>query len=227
MSALPVRLHIPMQPPPASNGAANAWLLRHNAELASRATAVFSHLEPERRSEAVAEVIAKAVAWVNSAARRGRLHRLTPYWLVVYASRQYRQGRRFAGDNCRCVMSEAARIKHGVRVESLDDDHDTEGSRPRRLRESLKDRDAENPFEVARRAIDYPAIFALESVSDKAIATFEFLIQTKSEGRFVDLAMELRVTGGRITQLKAELAEALARHGYLPPLRPRRSTCTG
>ena len=224
MSALPVRLHIPMQPPPASNGAANAWLLRHHAELVSRATAVFAWLDSNSRDEAVAEVIAKAVASVNSASRRGRLHRLTPFWLVVYASRQHRQGRRFAGDNCRCVMSEAAKFKHGIRVASLDDDHGIESSRPRWLRESLADRDAENPFEVARRAIDFPAIFALEGVHPKAIATFEFLASTKSEGKLVDLAAELRVTGGRITQLKAELAEALARHDYVGPLGRRSST---
>lgn len=225
MSALPNRFENPVQSGVSSTrGAANAWLLRHHHEIASRANAVFAHLDPDRREEATAEVTANAVAWAHSAARRGRLHRVTPYWFVVYASRQYRQGRRFTGSNCRCAMSEAAKIKHGIRVASLDDESDTGDFHPRRLRESLADRDAENPFDVARRAIDFAAIFALESVSAKAIATFEFLASTKSEGKQCDLAVELRVTGGRITQLKAELAEALARHDYVGPLGRRSST---
>ena len=88
MSALPIRSapSLPMQL--AASGSANAWLVRHHNELVSRANAQFARLDPERREEMVAEVIARAFEWAVSAARRGRLDCVTPYWTVVFADRK-------------------------------------------------------------------------------------------------------------------------------------------
>ena len=84
----------------------------------------------------------------------------------------------------------------------MDDEVTTRRGRKLVLRECLADRDAENPYEVVRRENDSPDIFDMESVNPKAVATFQYLADTKSEGKQCDLADELGVSEGRITQLK-------------------------
>jgi len=64
-----------------------------------------------------------------------------------------------------CVMSEAAKIKRGIKVTSLEAidegaDHEAYIS----LDESLADRNAEDPFDIVRRNEDYPAIMDMEGV---------------------------------------------------------------
>lgn len=203
--------------------AAHAWIVDNHQELHSRARAQFARFDPERRDEFIAETIALTFVWALSAARRNKLHRVTPYWAVRFAHRQLCSGRRFMGTSRGCVMSEARRYRHRTRVVSLDQDQSDDALSSNPLRESLADRDAENPFDVVRRSIDYPEIFEMEEVSPKAVATFEYLAATKSEGPQGELAAELRVSPARITQLKDELGEALALHGYAGPLGPRSS----
>ena len=206
---------------------ANAWLLDHHAELQSRARANMAHFDRERREEAVAEVIATTLAWAHSAARRGRLDRLTPFWCVIFASRHWRQGRRFAGYSSTCVMSEAARLKHGIKITSLESvDEEADDEAFMLFRESLADAAAEDPFDVVRRSQDYPAIMDLEGVSPKARRTFTFLADTAARGKQCDLAAELMVSQGRITQLKDELGAALSKYDYVGPLGPRPGVAT-
>ena len=196
---------------------ANSWIQQHHAELRSRARACFAYCEPGHREEAVAEILAASSAAAHSAARRGKLDRITPFWCVVFASRQFRTGRRFAGTSSVCVMSEATRLRRGVRVVSLDQDIDPIVDQDVKLREALAADDAEDPFDVVRREHDYPDILEAEGVSSKAWATFRFLVESRGAGKQADLAAELRVSPGRITQLKGELAEALERHDYVGP----------
>jgi len=201
---------------------ANAWLLTHRHEIESRARANFSRLDRERRDEAVAEVMAVTLAAALGAARRGRLCKLTPFWCVIFASRQWRQGRRFAGYSSTCAMSEASRIKHGFKVVSLEAiDEEADGEAFIRLDESLADHDADDPFDVVRRGMDYPYIMEREGVSPKARRTLTFLAENQGGSRQLDLAAELKVSPGRITQLKGELAAALAKYDYVGPLGPR------
>ena len=197
---------------------ANSWIQRHHSELRSRARACFAYCEPGHREEAIAEILAASLAAAHSAARRGKLARITPYWLVIFATRQFRSGRRFAGTSSVCVMSEAARLRRDVRVVSLDQDVDPVVDHDLKLREALANDDAENPFDVVRREHDYPDILKSEAVSSKAWSTFRFLAETRGAGKQADLAAELRVSPGRITQLKGELAGALGRHDYMSPL---------
>ena len=196
---------------------ANDWIQQHHPELRSRAHACFAHRDPEHRDEAVAEILAVSLAAAHSAARRGKLDRITPYWLVIFASRQFKAGRRMAGTSSQCVMSEATRLRRGVRVVSLDQDVDPTEARGLKLREALADNDAEDPYDVVRRDHDYPSILKQESVSAKAWATFRFLAETRGAGKQCDLAAQMRVSPGRVTQLKGELSHALARHDYLSP----------
>lgn len=203
---------------------ANAWIITHLPELQSRAKANLSLLSREQQEEAVAEVIAMSVAWTRSAARRGRLDKVTAFWLVTFASRQWRQGRRFAGCTSSCVLSKGAKIKHGLKVTSLDSTDEGSVTAPRsQLTESLEDRDTENPFDIVRRRSDYPWIMDREEVSSKAQRVFGYFTETMGAGKQTELAAELKVTPGRVTQLKRQLADALAKHDYHGPLvrRPR------
>ena len=101
---------------------ANAWIQQRHTELLGRARACFAYCNPQHRDEAVAEILAASLAAAHIAALRGKLDRITPYWCVVFAARQFRGGRRFAGTSSVCVMSEATRLCRGVRVVSFDQD---------------------------------------------------------------------------------------------------------
>lgn len=202
---------------------ANAWLTQHHEELCSRAGASFARLDPGRREEAVAEVIALVADSAHRAAERGTLARITAYHAVTYASRQVRCGRRATGTSSTDVLAEATQRKRDIRVLSLDAELDVQDP-SFCLRETLAGRDSEDPGEVVRRCHDYPFMLNQKSVSAKARATFRFLAETHGEGKQADLAMELRVTPGRIVQLKRELEQALAAHGYHGPLGQRPGT---
>ena len=73
-----------------------------------------------------------------------------------------------------------------------------------------------DPFEAAQVQHDYPAVPAAEGVSAKARAVFDELVRTHGSARGIDLAKQLRVSPGRICQLKGQLAAALGRRGYGP-----------
>lgn len=205
-----------------SNQQARKWFDERHVELLSRAQATFRQLHADHREEAVAEVLATIFSWACRAAGRGRLDKLTAFWAVTFAARQYRQGRRLAGYTSSCVMSEAARAKRGLRVVSLDEPLGTsrDGREMSRLG-SLADVGEEDPAEAARRRHDYPAM--LREVSDKAAGTFKFLAESHGAGLQTELAAALMVSPGRITQLKAELADAFAHEGYRGPLGRRTS----
>jgi hypothetical protein len=197
---------------------ANAWIEDNLDKLFKYASYRFRFMRPDQKEECIAEMLALTLAAAVSAARRGKLRRLSPHWAVVYAAKRISCGRYIAGSSSRCVMSRATQRKHDFRVVSLDGDWAEDDRRRLQCTEALADSDAEDPFDVVRRGHDYPAIFEAEQVSDKAKATFQFLAETKSEGRQLDLADELNVSPPRITQLKGELTKALAGHDYHGPL---------
>ncbi|MFW6060993.1 MAG: hypothetical protein ACODAQ_12500, partial [Phycisphaeraceae bacterium] len=91
--------------------------------------------------------------------------------------------------------------------------------RPLRREFALIDRDAEDPAEVVRRRMDFSTVLA--TVSDGAQAVLTFLAASHGQGRQADLAGELGISPGRVSQLKHELGDALAAHGYAGPLGAR------
>lgn len=217
MTALPIAVadSVCDSDDPASQ--ANHWLIAHHAELLQRAKARHGNLDPEACDEAVAECMAVTTQAAHRAAQRGTLDRLNPFTCVVYAGRQYYEGRRIAGFSSRCVMSEAAKHKRGRQVISYDQPKD-EDSDFTGIVASCED---DNPSEIVRRRHDYPHMLAHEKISAKALATLRFLAETNSAGKQTELATELMVSPARITQIKAEIAAAFARYGYGSPLGSR------
>ena len=204
-----------MQMPNAASSAANDWFMQNLAEIQSRSRAVFARLTPERREDAIAEVMANVYQASESAARRGVLARITPFYCVTFAAKHYRKGRRIAGYSSTDATSEATRVKgraHVVSIESADQ-HDSSLS----VAETLADKHIDQrPLEQVRVNLDYQTIFRREKVSKKAREVFRLMSATRGRGANTEIAAELHVTPGRVSQIKAELARALEKYGYGP-----------
>ena len=202
---------------------ANAWLAAHHDELRQRARVQFRRWRAERREEHIAEMMAMIVSAVHSAARRGTLARLSPSTCVYYSARQVRAGRCAAGYSSTDALSAAGALKRGNRHASLDQVFESKRLSAGRWRAALADRDSEDPSEAARRRHDYALVLGNGQVSAKAHRLFVHLAETHGAGQQIALTGELMVTPGRLSQLKREVATALAAHGYTGPLGRRPS----
>jgi hypothetical protein len=216
--------------PPAQISPAHVWFSQHLSELRSRAKVFAAQLGRNERDEAVAEIVAQTWKFVLSAARRGKLARLTPFTLVQFFGRAYVAGRRLTGTRSGDVLSVAAQRKHRLHIVSLDEVRPVcTCDRVRRLPLSdvLADGRADPPPECCRRNTYYPEILQRQRANQKARRVFAFLAATHGSGRGVDMARQLRVTPPRIVQLKQQLARCLAAEDYGPrgrsvPARHRR-----
>ena len=200
---------------PVSVSLAHDWFMTNLPEIKSRTNAVFARLSPERREDAIAEVMANVYQASESAARRGVLARITPFYCVTFAAKHYRKGRRIAGYSSTDATSEATRVKgraHVVSIESADE-NDTRLS----VAETLADKHIDQrPLEQVRVNLDYQTIFRREKVSKKAREVFRLMSATRGYGANAEIAAQLGVTPGRISQMKTELATALEKYGYAP-----------
>jgi hypothetical protein len=220
MSRLPWRLSAFLQEvvmsAAISQSPAHAWFMENLPEIQSRSRACLSRLPRHQREEAMAEVVGSVFKASVHAERNGVLARITPFHAVVYAVKHYRQGRRMAGYSSTDVMSEATQIKGRCKVVSLSSVSET-GDSPLTLSETLADRRQDNnPFEQVRKNLDYPAILRKEKVSRKARKIFSLVAADRSLGQGERIATALRMSPGRVCQLKTQLAEALAKYDYVP-----------
>ena len=207
----------------AHEAAAHVWFHDHADELDSRLNACFGRLDGDAREEAVADSRARVWASLLSAAKRGRLGKITAYTAAVYARAGYKVGRRFAGTNNTDAMGDGTRTTGRVSGGSVDmvgvRSDGQECMETVSLADALVDpRGWDRPLENVRRNSDYPAIMDAENVNAKARLTFLMLAESQGAARNMDIARDLGVSEGRATQLKTLLAEAFARHGYRCPL---------
>ena len=198
---------------------AHSWFSKNLPEIQSRSRACLSHLRPEQREEAMSEVLGVVFKTCVNAHKRGVLGRVTPFHAVVFTVKQYRAGRRMAGYSSTDVTSEATQIKGRSKVVSLssvvDQDQETGCWLP--LAKVLADRRQDNnPYEHVRQNLDYPSILRTERVSRKARKVFRMLAEVRGPGAGLMIAHDLKVSPGRVCQLKYELADALSRHDYGP-----------
>ena len=220
-----IRRSLPDPPAQTPEVQAQAWFLQHLAGMQRFTRLRFRGLGSGECEEAVADVLASIFRSSLSAARSGKLHRLTPYHVVVFAVRQYRCGRRFAGYSSTDALAEATQRRGRAVVVSL---AAPALSRPRRrqddfpsLGEILSDRREQSPLERVRQSLDYPLILHRGHIDGKALRIFELLTVERGKGSVDRIAGELGVTPGRVCQLKTRLANALRAQGYEPP--PQRS----
>ena len=194
--------------------------LQMYAELKSRAFAASWGLTAADREEFCCECTAWAWEWCLSAARRGKLDRLTPFTLVSFASKQWWSGRRFGMTaNINDAMDEQARARGRVRLERLDDletERVDNTIRGRRVSSALTDSKRAQPDEQVRTELDYALVAEDEALPSRAKECFEHLVADHERGCLTRISGLMGLSVPRVHQLKTMIGEALGRIGYAP-----------
>ena len=189
----------PSRRKPARKSAWHAGFLALLPDIWRHVRYAFRNLEPERREEAVHEALANAlVAYV-------RLHKLgktdvayaTP--LAAYAITQVCQGRQVGCQlNSYDVLSPYAQRKQGFSVSRLQRPDEKEGT----WKEILVEDPTCTPAELAASRIDFAAWLRRLPRQKRRIASTLAGGETTKEA-----AKRLKLTPGRISQLRRELAD--------------------
>jgi hypothetical protein len=178
--------------------------------IQSYARCAFRQLDPERRADAVEEVIANAAVAFARLADLEKIDLAYPTVLARYGIAQVREGRR-VGARLRSgeVLSAYAQRKKGFLVQRLDRlDHDT----GQWLEALVEDRRTPVPDQVAFR-IDFPAWLDFLTRPKRRIA--EALAVGHSTRQ---VARRLRRSAGRVSQVRRELYQSWRRFHDGPPL---------
>jgi hypothetical protein len=161
----------------------------------------FRHLKcPDRREDAVAEMVALSWLWFLRLAGKGKDATRFPAALATYSARAVRAGRKLAGkDRAGDVLSPMAQSRCGFTVRSLPC-HSTLSGNP--LEEALTDNTRSPvPDQVSFR-IDWPCWLATHGDRDRRI--INALMVGERTG---DVASRHGLTAGRISQLRARFRE--------------------
>ncbi len=171
-------------------------ILRH-AKIA------FACLEPEARQEAVQEVVANACQAYARLVELGKTDLAYASALARYGVRQTRDNRKVGGHlNVRDVLSKYCQNRKGLTVERLDHFDTTEEA----WQEVLVEDKHCGPAQVACSRIDFESWLKSLPVRHRRIAQFLSLGNQTSQA-----ARKFRVSAGRISQLRRELARSWQR----------------
>jgi hypothetical protein len=161
----------------------------------------FRHLKcPDRREDAIAEMVALSWLWFVRLAAKGKDATRFPSALATFAARAVRAGRKVAGkDPAGDVLSSAAQARCGFAVKSLPD-HSTLAGNP--LEEALTDNTRSPvPEQVAFR-LDWPCWLSTRTDRDRRIVADLILGE-----RTGDVAARYGLTAGRISQLRVQFRD--------------------
>lgn len=170
-------------------------------QIANHARIAFRHLAPEARQEAVQECIANALV---AFARLVQLHKADiayPTVLARFAVAQVRDGRRVGGHlNCCDVSSPYCQRQKGVVMERLDHFDEEENA----WREAVVQDTRSAPVsEIVAFRCDFSDWLKRLPRRNRRIAEFLAL-----GNRTSNTARKFRVSEGRVSQLRRELAES-------------------
>jgi hypothetical protein len=158
----------------------------------------FRNLDPEARQEAVQNVLANSCAAVAALARRGKLDLCYPTVLARFGIQQTRDHRITGGKlNIRDVSHPYCQTRKNVKVERLDRYDEQEQA----WTEAIVEDKTAGPADIARTRIDFADWLASLKRRDRKIA--ESLAAGNRTG---EVAKRYRVSAGRISQLRQELA---------------------
>ena len=191
---------------PVSNQTAPAWhagFLRMLPAINRHAEQAFRRLNAEARADAVQEVMANTFISYAQLYQRGRAHLAFPSVLVRYAAAQFRRGRRVGTrDNCRDLLSPLAKIRRGVYVNALD----RHGS-SLDLHDAVVEGKNSTPADIAAFRIDFSAWLKSLPPRERGIT------QMLAGGETTNVtARHFRVSAGRISQVRRELALSWRRY---------------
>ncbi|MEI8372332.1 MAG: hypothetical protein WCJ35_05775 [Planctomycetota bacterium] len=169
-------------------------------QIVKHAKFAFRHLRGEARQDAIQEVVANALVAFVALVRRRKMSLAYPTVLARYAVAQIKDGRRVGNSLC-CqeVLSPYAQRLKGFKVEQLD--HYTDkGSEWTEI--VVEDRHA-GPAEIASVRIDFSDWLDSLKRRDRRIAE-----SLAAGNRTADVAKKFKISAGRISQLRRELAES-------------------
>ncbi len=166
-------------------------ILRH-AKIA------FAYLKPEARQEAVQEVVANACQRYASLVEQGKTDIAYATALARYGVKQTRDHRKVGGHlNVLDVLSKYCQRHKGLTVERLDKFDHAENV----WEEILVEDKYAGPAQTAASRIDIDSWFKSLPVRHRRIAQYLSL-----GNRTADAAKKFRLSAGRISQLRKELA---------------------
>ncbi len=161
----------------------------------------FRHLNPEEKEERVQNVLANTWEALVRLARRGKLDQAFPSILAKFACKQSRDHRITGGHlNVKDILSKYCQDRKGVVVERLDRFNDEDGCWEEAVVQDT--RNAPVPDIVAFRC-DFADWLNRLKRRNRRIAEFLSLGHRTS-----DAARKFRVSQGRVSQLRREMAES-------------------
>jgi len=168
--------------------------------IVAHAKYAFRNLRGEARQDCIQETIANALVAFVALVRRGKMSIGYPTVLAKYAVAQINEGRRVGNHlNVREVLSPYAQKLKNFRVERLDKFDEEENHWGEAI---VEDRTA-GPAEIARIRIDFAAWLDSLKRRDRKIA-----LKLADGEKTSDVAKRFKISAGRISQLRRELAES-------------------
>ncbi len=169
-------------------------------QIVQHAKFAFRHLRGEARQDAIQETVANALVAFVALVRRGKMSIAYPTVLARYAVAQIKDGRRVGSSlNVREVLSPYAQRLKNFKVDRLDH-YDPEDQKWCEV--LVEDRRA-GPAEIACTRIDFAAWLDSLKRRDRKIA-----LKLAEGEKTSDVAKRFRISAGRISQLRRELAES-------------------
>ena len=158
----------------------------------------FRHVRGQDRQDLIQETIANAMVAFRRLVRRGRESVAHASVLAKYAIRQIKDGRRVGSKlNVREMLSKYAQRHKGFHVERIDHYEPQEQEWTQTV---IEDRTA-GPADIARTRIDFADWLDSLKRRDRRVAEFLSTGETTKTA-----AKKFRVSQGRISQLRRELA---------------------
>ena len=185
----------------AKKSAAPKWhelFVRMLPAIRRHARIAFRHLGPDAREDAVEEVVCNACVAIARLAELGKLDLVYPTVLAKFGVAQVRDGRRVGCSlNCHDVSSSYCQRLNRLTVKRLDRFDEEENA----WQEIVVEDKHAGPAEIAATRLDFTAWLRSLPRRDCRIA------ETLAVGhRTGDVAKKFRVSEGRVSQLRRELA---------------------
>jgi hypothetical protein len=176
----------------------HAGFLKMLPAIQSQLRFAFRHLQPEERSEALAEATASVAIVYARLFQQGKIDVAYPSVLARFAAAQYGSGRRVGSRlNVNDVMSQYARRRHKLRVERLDRFDAEEGWKE----VFVEDRTC-TPADLAASRIDFDHWLRRLSPKRRRIAA-----NLGSGESTLRVAQKFRLSAGSISQLRREFQQ--------------------